>query len=78
MVRSLPTSPSLEFEKKQAKKLLKALRAGDVDARSRFAIVMDENGLDQARLSDAQWVLAFHDLLDQIGNNMTHCELYIA
>lgn len=54
--RSLPSHPSLEQQKKQAKELLRSLRGGDSGARERFRRHLP----DKARLTlaDAQLVLA--------------------
>jgi hypothetical protein len=54
--RTLPPNPSLEQQKKQAKELLRALRAGAADARARFRRELP----DKARftLADAQLVIA--------------------
>ncbi|MBK8027630.1 MAG: ankyrin repeat domain-containing protein [Chloroflexi bacterium] len=66
MVKALPPRPNLEFEKKQAKALLKAVQAGDPLALERVQAVHPrlQNGapksplLDQFKLSDAQLVIA--------------------
>jgi ankyrin repeat protein len=54
--RNLPPDPSLEQQKKQAKELLHALRAGDVDARARFRRHLPDK--PRLTLADAQLVLA--------------------
>ena len=59
-VRPLPPRPSLEYEKKEAKRLLRRLRAGDPDALARAraqhpALASDPSRI---RLADAQLVLA--------------------
>lgn len=61
VVRPLPPRPSLEFERKEAKALLRRLRAGDPDAIARARA--QRTGLDPAspslaRLADAQLVVA--------------------
>lgn len=59
--RSLPARPSIEFEKKEAKALLRALQAGDADAlaRARERHAPFANTLpDQFQLSDAQLIQA--------------------
>ncbi len=60
-VRSLPPRPSLEFERKQAKALLRRLRAGDPEARdrarSRHAGFRNATP-DVPALSDAQLIIA--------------------
>lgn len=55
----LPLSPDLDHLKQQAKRLLKAQRAGDPDAleRVRAQQVRGVQG-DPFRLTDAQWVVA--------------------
>ncbi len=60
-VRPLPPRPSLEYERKEAKALLRRLRAGDPDALTRARARYP--GLDpiapaRARLADAQRVVA--------------------
>ena len=59
-VRPLPPQPNLEFERKEAKKLLRRLRAGDVDARKRARDAYPDITDDAARiqLADAQLVIA--------------------
>ena len=54
----LPARPSLEQLRKQAKELLRALRAGDPAARSRFAAAHRSAEAQQIRLADAQFVIA--------------------
>ena len=59
----LPASPNLEQQRKRAKDLLKAVRAGDGEALQRFARFHPRLGTspvlrDDARLADAQWVIA--------------------
>ena len=56
---SLPSSPSLEQQRKRAKDLLKAVRAGDSAALQRFTRSHPRLGAsptlrDAARLADAQ------------------------
>lgn len=61
----LPANPDLEQQRKRAKDLLKALRAGDRDALERFAHAHPRLGASapatirqDALLADAQWVIA--------------------
>src|SRR2546423_13019010 len=54
----LPARPSLEQLRKQAKELLRALRAGDPTARSRFAAANRDIGSHQIQLAEAQFVIA--------------------
>jgi ankyrin repeat protein len=54
--RSLPSHPSLEQQKTQAKELLKALRAGDADARERVRRYLPDKR--RITLADAQFVTA--------------------
>ena len=54
----LPARPSLEQLRKQAKDLLRAVRAGDRAARSRFAAARRDNESHETRLADAQFVIA--------------------
>ena len=61
VVRPLPALPSLEFERKQAKQLLREVRSGDPDALTR--IRAQNRGLASAppaevRLADAQLAIA--------------------
>jgi hypothetical protein len=65
--RPIPPRPSLEFDRKQAKSLLDAVRAGDPSALARFrashprfhsAAAPDGRGLEHAALHDAQLVIA--------------------
>jgi hypothetical protein len=62
MTRVLPPNPSLEFDRKQAKALLDALRAGDADALRRFGDlhpdIKDAASAANAQLADAQLVIA--------------------
>lgn len=66
MAKALPPNPNLEFEKKQAKALLKAYQAGDARAvervrasHPRLQNIPEKNiPPDQLRLSDAQLVIA--------------------
>ena len=64
MSKSLPSRPSLEQYKKQAKELLKAWKASDPDARRRVIAhhprfsADSESLLDTFALADAQFVLA--------------------
>jgi len=55
----LPARPSLEQLRKQAKDLLRALRAGAPDAAARVQAIIPRNGsADDFALADAQFVLA--------------------
>jgi len=59
--RRLPPRPSLEFERKEAKALLRRLRAGDPDAIARVAAQhpgFDSFDVSRARLADAQLAIA--------------------
>ena len=59
-VRPLPSRPSLEFERKQAKRLLAALRRGDADALQRASShgVSSAAAPGEHQLADAQLILA--------------------
>ncbi len=58
--RPLPAAPSLEFERREAKALLKALRAGDPSALARARPWLEGMAADpsHAKLADAQRVIA--------------------
>ena len=60
-LRPLPPRPSLEFERKEAKALLRLLRAGDPDsierARARHPAI-DTSSAEKIRLADSQLVIA--------------------
>jgi ankyrin repeat protein len=60
MSSALPDRPDLDFEKKQAKALLKAFKAGDADAVSRMRAHLDrlKSAGSAATLADAQFVIA--------------------
>jgi hypothetical protein len=64
VVKQLPIAPSLEFERKQAKALLRALRNGDVAALERLVATHPKHRSASAeaiaglRLADAQLVIA--------------------
>lgn len=61
VLRPLPPRPSLEFEHKEAKALLRRLRAGDPDSLARAAARhphIDAAGPESIKLSDAQLVIA--------------------
>jgi ankyrin repeat protein len=59
MTSALPDSPDLELEKKQAKALLKAYRAGDASAAARMQAQLPRlQNEPRAALADAQFVLA--------------------
>ena len=56
---ALPSSPDLSFEKKQAKSLLRAIRAGDAAALARLTHFLPRAGTGQrVTLADAQFVIA--------------------
>ena len=60
-LRPLPPRPSLEFERKEAKALLRLLRAGDPDALARARArhpAIDASAPEHIRLADAQLVIA--------------------
>ena len=60
-IRPLPARPSLAYERKQAKALLRQLRVGDPDALTRAQVRhpgLDPAHLEVIRLADAQLVLA--------------------
>lgn len=61
-VRTLPSAPSLEYERKEAKALLKKVRAGDKDAwrrvRDAHPAAARERHPDELKLADVQHVLA--------------------
>src|SRR5688500_7678427 len=60
-VRPLPPRPSLEFEHKEAKALLRQLRAGDPEAIARARArhpALDTSAPENIRLADAQLVIA--------------------
>ena len=60
-LRPLPPRPSLEFEHKEAKALLRRLRAGDPEALARARArhpAMDASAPERIRLADAQLVIA--------------------
>jgi len=54
--RTLPSTPSLAQQKKQAKELLQAFAAGDPEARERIRAVLPDK--QRIALADAQFVLA--------------------
>ncbi len=61
VLRPLPPRPNLEFEHKEAKALLRRLRAGDADALARARArhpAIDASAPDRIRLADAQLVVA--------------------
>lgn len=61
-VRPLSTVPSLEFERKEAKALLKQMRASDADAlrrmHSRHPAALRDRRPDELKLADAQHLIA--------------------
>jgi ankyrin repeat protein len=60
MSSALPDRPDLDFEKKQAKALLKAFKAGEADALSRMRTQLErlKSASSPATLADAQFVIA--------------------
>ena len=62
IVRPLPGAPSLEYERKEAKALVRHVRAGDRDAVRRVQLAhpasLRDRRPDELRLSDAQHVIA--------------------
>jgi ankyrin repeat protein len=66
MTKTLPANPNLDYDRKQAKALLKAYQAGDAEATERVRAahprlenVLDKTiPLDEFKLSDAQLVIA--------------------
>jgi hypothetical protein len=61
VVRTLPPRPSLEYERKAAKALLRRLRAGNPDALARARaqeVALDRTAPATARLADAQFIIA--------------------
>lgn len=61
-VRPLPSAPSLEYERKEAKTLLKQMRAGGADALRRVhaahPVALRDRGPRELKLADAQHVIA--------------------
>lgn len=61
-VRPLPSAPSLEYERKEAKSLLRQLHAGDADALRRVhathPAALRDRRPDQLKLADAQHLIA--------------------
>lgn len=60
-LRPLPPQPSLEFERKEAKALLRRLRAGDPEALARVRArhpAIDSSARERIKLADAQLVIA--------------------
>ena len=61
-VRPLPPAPSLEYERKEAKALLRQIRAGDADALRRVysthPAALRDRRLDELKLTDAQHLIA--------------------
>lgn len=60
-VRALPARPSLEFERKQARRLLRQLHAGDPEALDRVRAKLQrahDRSPDEFRLADAQFTIA--------------------
>ena len=61
VLRPLPPRPSLEFERKEAKALLRRLRAGDPDAIARARArhpALASSDVENVKLADAQLVIA--------------------
>lgn len=61
-VRPLPSAPSLEYERKEAKTLLKQIRAGNADAlrrvRAAHPVAVRDRRPDELQLADVQHVIA--------------------
>jgi hypothetical protein len=61
-VRPLPNAPSLEYERKEAKALLRQIRAGDADAlrrvQSTHPVALRDRRPDELKLADVQHVIA--------------------
>ena len=61
-VRPLPNAPSLEYERKEAKALLRQIRAGDANAvhrvQSAHPVALRDRRPDELKLSDVQHVIA--------------------
>jgi len=61
-VRPLPAAPSLEYERKEAKSLVRRLRAGDLNALRRAELAhpasLRDRRPNELRLADAQHVIA--------------------
>src|SRR5688500_19717005 len=61
-VRQLPSNPSLEYERKEAKALLRQLCVGDIEGvsrvRSAHPVALRDRSPAELRLSDAQHVIA--------------------
>ena len=61
-VRPLPNAPSLEYERKEAKALLRQIRAGDAGAlqraQSTHPVALRDRRPDELKLADAQHVVA--------------------
>ena len=61
-VRSLPDTPSLEYERKEAKSLLKQIHTGEVDTlrrvHSTHPVALRDHLPHELKLSDAQHVIA--------------------
>jgi hypothetical protein len=58
MENELPPRPDLEWYRKQAKALVRALGAGEADAAARVESTLGARARERFRLSDAQWVIA--------------------
>lgn len=70
--RSLPPRPSLEQQKKRAKELLKALRAGDAEARERVRRHLPDK--QRITLADAQFAIAREYGFESWAKLKTHIE----
>ena len=61
-VRSLPAAPGLEYERKEAKSLLKRIQRGDPDAlrrvREAHPVALGDRSPEKLKLADAQHVIA--------------------
>jgi len=58
MFKSIPPRPNLEFDRKQARALMKALQSGDAAARERFEKHHPRGYFETVKLADAQMVVA--------------------
>lgn len=70
--RSLPPQPSLDQQKKLAKELLDAFRAGDADAHERVRLLLPDK--ERITLADAQFVLAREYGFESWAKLKTHIE----
>lgn len=54
----LPAKPNIEFERKRAKQMLRAIKAGDSDSTERIRHYRSDIGKDDVKLSDVQLTIA--------------------